>query len=61
RPPKKRKLLCHQRSKGDYTCGKNPFPQLMGLALGPIPQELFLLVGWAPKPVLIIFARGLLN
>jgi len=40
---------------------KNPFPQLMGRALGPIPQELFFLVGWAPEPVLIIFARGLLD
>ena len=33
----------------------------MGRALRPIPQELFFLVGWAGEPVLIIFARGLLD
>jgi hypothetical protein len=33
----------------------------MGRALGLIPQELFFLVGLTPEPVLIIFARGLLD
>gem|GEM_PF-5444215 len=33
----------------------------MGRALRFIPQELFFLVGWAPEPVLIIFARGLIK
>jgi hypothetical protein len=41
------------------TSCKNPFHQLMGRALGPIPQELFFLVGWAEEPVLFIFARDL--
>jgi hypothetical protein len=45
--------LVHQTS-----C-KNPFHQLMGRVLRPIPQELFFLVGWAEEPVLFIFARGL--
>jgi hypothetical protein len=33
----------------------------MGRALRPIPQKLFFLVGWAEEPVLIIFARGLIQ
>ncbi|MEG4344996.1 hypothetical protein QUB70_17100 [Microcoleus sp. A003_D6] len=37
------------------------FHQLMGRALGPIPEEKITLVGRALGPVLIIFARGLSN
>ena len=33
----------------------------MRRVLRPIPQEKINLVGWAGEPVLIIFARGLLN
>ena len=33
----------------------------MGRALRPIPQEKITLVGWAEEPVLVIFARGLLQ